>query len=150
MNQFRYTGFAEIIHLNTRKEGGEDDKELALDVKFQTRTDSQVCYFFEPMLEMFFFLPETGAVRNKFISPISFSHELNHYRLKVMNMLFTGVKVKKISLQPADGKKVDITFLASFKPSSTNVAMLAEFLMESIHIDLGPENSELELEVTYA
>ena len=147
MNQFRYTGFAEIIHLNTRKEGGEDDKELALDVKFQTRTDSYVCGYFEPTLEYFFFLPETGAVRNKFINPVSFTHELNNYRLKAMNMIFTGVKVKKISLQPADGKKVDITFLASFKPSSTNVAMLAEFLMEAIVIDLGPENNELELEL---
>lgn len=33
MSKFRFQGRASILHLNTRKEGQDDDKELAVDVK---------------------------------------------------------------------------------------------------------------------
>lgn len=32
--QFRYSGPITVTHLNTRKEGDEDDKVLSVDVKF--------------------------------------------------------------------------------------------------------------------
>jgi len=147
MSKFKYFGFAEILHLNTRKEGGEDDKELAVDVKFQARTDSFVCSYFDEALEYFFFLPNTGAVRNVFLAPVTFTNELMHYRLEAATMHFTGVKIKKVTFQPRDGKKVDMTFVASLKPSGIDVAKFAEFLQEGIEINLMPENEELDLEV---
>lgn len=146
MGKFRYSGFAEILHLNTRKEGGQDDKELAIDVKFQARTDALVCGYFDEMLEFLFFLPDTGAVRNLFLAPVTFTNELMHYRLEAMNRNFTGVKIKKVTFQPVDGRKVDMTFQASMKPTGIDVAKLAEFLQEGIDITIAPENEELEFE----
>ena len=35
--QFRYSGPITVTHLNTRKEGDEDDKVLSVDVKFEAR-----------------------------------------------------------------------------------------------------------------
>lgn len=35
MLSFSYKGSATIKHLNVRKEGEEDDRELAVDVKFE-------------------------------------------------------------------------------------------------------------------
>lgn len=97
MSKFRFEGRASIAHLNTRKEGPDDDKELAVDVKLQATCGINVCDYFEPELAYFLFL-EGGAVRNTMMGPISFSHELEGYRLDAVGGTFMGVKVKKFTL----------------------------------------------------
>lgn len=51
--KFRFSGKAEIQHLNTRKEGPEDDKELAVDVKFSVRAVEKLIWrpFHHPVPE---------------------------------------------------------------------------------------------------
>ena len=132
------------MHLNTRKEGQEDDKELAVDVKLCALCDSSMCDHFEAALPEFLFL-SNGAVRNVMMGPISFSHELEDYRLEAAGSVFSGVKVKKFVLEPRDGKQILLTFSISFKPSGDEVARMAEYLQEELEIDINPMSEELDL-----
>lgn len=143
MSKFTFDGLANIQHMNTRKQGPEDDKELAVDIKLTTRTSMKVCDFFDDQLADFLFLA-SGAVRNEFQEPISYKYELLNYTVAVAGMTFDGVTVKKITLSPADGFQIDLTFQLSFKPLSNQVALFAEYLQEMIQIKLQPINTELE------
>ena len=144
MSKFRFQGRASIAHLNTRKEGPDDEKELAVDVKLQALCGVDICAFFEPELAGFMFL-EGGAVRNVMMGPISFTHEIEDYRLEAVGSTFNGVKVKKFTLEPMDGNQIRLTFSISFKPSGDEVARMAEYLQDEIEIDLNPSNEELDL-----
>ena len=143
MSKFTFNGLANIQHMNTRKQGPEDDKELAVDIKLTTRTSMKVCDFFDEQLAEFLFL-SSGAVRNEFQEPIAYKYELLNYTAAVADMTFDGVSVKKITLSPADGFQIDLTFQLSFKPLSNQVALFAEYLQEMIPIKLQPMNAELE------
>lgn len=144
MDKFKFHGYASVLNLNARKEGPNDEKELAVDVKLEAVTGADIADFFEPALASFLFL-EGGAVRNTLMGDVSFGNELEHYRLEAMGGVFHGVKVKKFSLHPKDGEQIRITFSVSFKPSGTEVAKLAEYLQDEIEIDLQPANDELDL-----
>ena len=144
MKKFSYEGLASIQNLNTRKQGPEDDKELAVDIKFLAQTNALICECFDDLLDNFLFL-SSGAVRNEQQEPVSYKHELMHYRLQAPGMSFSGVTVKKMTLEPKDGFKINITFQVSFKPLSLEIAKLAEFLQEAIVIRIEPENEELAL-----
>lgn len=144
MSKFRFQGRASITHLNTRKEGPDDDKELAVDVKQQALCGVNVCDYFEPELAYFLFM-EGGAVRNTMMGPIGFSNELEGYRLDAVGGTFYGVKVKKFSLEPVDGSQIRLTFSISFKPSGDEVARMAEYLQDEIDIELNPSREELDL-----
>lgn len=145
MSKFRFAGRASITHLNTRKEGPDEEKELAVDVKLQALCGVEAAGYFEPELAGFMFL-EGGAVRNTMMGPITFSHELEDYRLEAVGSTFHGVKVKKFSLEPVDGNQVRLTFSISFKPSGDEVARMAEYLQDEIDIAIMPTNEELGFE----
>lgn len=71
--QFRYSGPITVTHLNTRKEGDEDDKVLSVDVKFEARMSSgEVFGGFAPELHHDLFT-DIGAVRNAMLGPITFA-----------------------------------------------------------------------------
>lgn len=144
MKKFTYEGYASIQHLNTRKQGPDDDKELAVDIKFLAQTNALICECFDDLLSNFLFL-SSGAVRNEQQEPVSYKHELMHYRLEAPGMVFNGVTVKKMTLEPKDGFKINITFQVSFKPLSIDIAKLAEYLQEAVAVRLEPENEELAL-----
>jgi len=143
MDKFHFMGKATILHLNTRKEGPEDNQELALDLKFKAVADLHIMSFFDELLANFVFF-SNGAVRNKIMGPITYGHELESYRLDMVGSTFTGVRVKKFSLEPKDGFKVWITFSVSFKPSGDEVARVAEFLQDEIDLSLMSGDSELD------
>lgn len=141
--KFCFAGNVEVLHMNTRKEGPEEDKELALDLKCETVTDRDVCSFFDDALADFLFLSD-GTPRNIMLDPLEFRHELEHYQLRIVNRTHYGCKVKKFRLSPRVGNKVLLTFQVSFKPSSTEVAQIAEMLQEMLEIDLSPASEELD------
>lgn len=143
MEKFRYMGRAVILHLNTRKEGPEDAQELALDLKLKTIADQLVMRFFDADLAGFVFL-SNGAVRNSMMGPVTYSHELESYRLDMVDSSFFGVRVKKFSLEPMDRFKVAMTFSISLKPSGDEVARIAEFLQDEIELSLAPSDNELD------
>ena len=142
MEKFNYSGNAEILHLNTRKEGPDEDKVLAADVKLRVVTDKSVMNFFEPLLSDVLFL-DSGAVRNIRLNPITFSHELEHYHLETFGRSFVGCKVKRFELAPKDVNQITLTFQVSFKPSGDEVARLAEFLQDSVAVRIEPETGDL-------
>lgn len=141
--KLRLGGKAEIISLNTRKEGPDDDKELAVDVKLRLVTTAQVLAFFDQELAPVFFT-DAGAVRNAMIGPIPMLHELQDYRMDMLGNSHFGVKLKKFTLQPLDGARIVLIFQASLKPSSTEIATIAEYLQDEINIALEPTSEELD------
>ena len=99
--QFRYSGPITVTHLNTRKEGDEDDKVLSVDVKFEARMSSgEVFGRFAPELRHDLFT-DIGAVRNAMLGPITFAHQLEHYRIASDLATFTGCRLRKFSARPA-------------------------------------------------
>ncbi len=142
MEQFHFTGRAEILHLNTRKEGPDDDKVLAADVKLRTTTSRDVLGFFEPAIAAALFL-DSGAVRNPMMGPITFTHEMEHYRMETFGSTFSGCKLKKFAMEPKDTSQIVLTFQVSFQPSGDEVAQLAEYLQDEIELALIPESGDL-------
>ena len=145
MNKFALRNIqASVEHINARKEGPDDEKELAVDLKLSAVLDSDSLAFFEPALAEFLFMGK--AVRNTLIGPVTFKHELEHYRFEAVGSVHHGARVKKFVIEPKDGGQVLLTFGVSFKPSGDEVARLAEFLQDVIDISLEPSDQELDLE----
>lgn len=144
MEKFKFSGLAEVSHINARKEGPEDDKVLAVDIKFKAQILSSGVRYFDDMLAQFL-LREDGSIRNIFLDDIRFMHEMEDYRITIHGKTHYGVKLKKFVVSASGQNVLNITFQASFKPESDEVATLAEFLQEDIRIELEPANAELPL-----
>ena len=145
MSKFRFKGMAQIAHLNTRKEGPDDEKELAVDVKLQLRADHGICQFFdEQLVEFLWFSDAAGAVRNPLMSPIGYDTELRDYRVDCAGTSHHGAKVKKFVITPRDGRLVQLSLQVSFKPTSNEVGVLAEYLQDEFEIVIEPETEELD------
>ena len=72
---FKISGVATIKHLNVRKEGPEEEKILAVDVKLEfSKVDRRLCAYFDDALEAFLWRGDTNAliVRNGFLSPVAY------------------------------------------------------------------------------
>lgn len=143
--KFNYEGLASIIHMNTRKEGPEDDKYLTIDLKLTAIADKSIFDYFDDRISEALYT-DIGAVRNTMIGPITFNYELEHYALEVMARYFYEVRIKKFILQPMDGRLVETSFQVSFKPMADDVARLAEYLQDAIAIKVKPMDQELEFE----
>ena len=142
--KLRLACVATIQHLNTRKEGPDDEKELACDLKLSATVAANIFTYFEEDLIPALYHPE-GIVKNVMIGAIPFVHELLDYRMEMNGIEQFGVKVKKFHIQPMDDFKAALTFSVSFKPSGTEVATLAEFLQDDIDLILEPANAELDM-----
>jgi len=142
--KFQFSGEATIAHINARKEGPDDSKELAVDLKLEAITSSDVLLMLGDGLSDFLFLPG-GSVRNIMLGPLEFLHEIEHYRLDILGSAHYGCKVKKIKATPIDGGGIKLVFGVSFKPTGNEVARIAEFLQDSIEIGLFPSDGELDL-----
>lgn len=145
MEKFKFAGLAEICHINARKEGPEDDKVLAVDIKFKAQVLAHAGLYFDDMLGEFL-LREDGSIRNIFLDEIRFSQELEDYALTLHDKTHFGVKLKKFIVSASGQGVLNIQFQASFKPDGDEVATLAEFLQEDVRIQLMPANRELDLE----
>lgn len=142
--QFEFDGLAEILHLNTRKEGKEEDgKELALDVKFKVKVASTGFAFFECEELGKSLYTDIGAVKNIFVDPITLSYEMKNYSFEISEREYFGITLKKFILEPLDGNLMAISFQATFKPTANEVALMAEHLQDMVKIKLHPENLEL-------
>lgn len=142
--QFKYSGNAEITHLNTRKEGAEDSKELAIDVKLKIKTGSDALKYFQSEQLIPALWNDIGAIRNIKLDPICMSYELRSYTVDMAGNTFYDVKLKKFSFEPIDGNLVAITFQASMSPRSNEVAQIAEYLQDEVQVKLEPSNAELD------
>lgn len=143
--KFRFKGKAEIIHLNARKEGPDDEKELAVDVKLRAVTGGDMLKYFDEELALVFYT-DIGAIRNAMIGPVPFRHEIKSYTMTALGNTHFGVTLKKFSLEPLDRFKLELVFQASLKPMGNQVAVMAEYLQDEIDVTIEPENAELQLD----
>lgn len=140
MDSFKYVGIAELKHLNVRKEGEEDDRELAVDLKFEGTTDAlPLCTFFDFGLHAFLF-NEIGAVKNLSLEPICFANKIKQCTLTTLGVVFQRVTLKKFSIAPIDGNRIILTFSASFFPNQDEIAKLADSVLEEIRIVVEQES----------
>lgn len=144
MMKFKYAGLAEILHLNARKEGPDDDKELAVDVKLRVIASHTALEYFDDALSDLFYT-SIGAIRNEMIGPVPMKHEMANYRLEALGCdPYFGVRLKKFTLEAMDGGRVQITLQASIRPTGNEVAQMAEHLQDMITIKLEPDVAELD------
>lgn len=145
MTKFEFGGRAELRHLNARKQGPDDEKILALDLKLRVRAPATILDVFEPALRPALFL-DNGAVRNPMVAPIGFDYTLIDYRLDALGSSFYGCEIKRFAAEPQDGNEVDLSFVLSLKPGADEVARFAEYLGDEFDIALEPETPDLDFE----
>lgn len=138
MTEFIYKGLAQLRHLNVRKEGPEDDKTLVVDVKFRGRIDATLCSYFDEKLHDFLFTDGT-IVRSPMMDAIGFSNSIEHCELEALEQRFYGVSLHKFKVRPIDGGQIELDFTATFMPDNSEVAVLAEYVLEEIRIEARPE-----------
>ena len=145
---FAFAGSATVLHLKARKEGPDDDKVLAVDLKLCGFVGLDQISRFDEGLPAFIWNDE-GKARNCMIGPVALAYELEGYRMSIglSNREYYGVKVKKFSIEPAGEFKhrAALTFAISFKSQADEVAKIAEFLQEDITITLEKAQQDLPL-----
>lgn len=137
MDKFEYKGKAEIKHLNVRKEGPDDEKALAVDVKLSFVASAELIDFFHDGLRSVLFT-DIGAVKNCYLESLKFSNKIKNCELTILDQHYNGVDVSKFVLTPKDTNQVTITFSVSISPSGTEVAQLAEYVMDEVDIHILP------------
>ena len=139
---FKLSGPAEIKHLNVRKEGPDDEKILAIDVKLTfKKVDRALCAYFDEALEAFLWRGETNAliVRNIFLAPICYANEITGATVQIGLSHFHGCDVRKFSIQPADGGVITIACSVSLYPSANEVSALAKLVQDEDRVSIeGP------------
>ncbi|OVE46717.1 DNA translocase FtsK [Chromobacterium violaceum] len=133
MSLFTFEGRAEITHINTRKEGPDEDKVLAVDIKLTARAPAALISFFDEQLASVLYL-DSGAVRNQMMEPIKFKHDVPDCELVIGRLQFMGAKVSKFQIEPVDGFQINLTWQNSFQPSGNDVAILSEYLKDEIDV----------------
>jgi DNA segregation ATPase FtsK/SpoIIIE-like protein len=140
---FKVEGKCEIVHLNVRKQGEEGDKELAVDLTLLTRIDAEHVKHFDDQVVGFLWMETTKAVRNPAIGDLTFAGVMMNMDLTIAGIRATA-ELSKFSISPADNYKADVRFKATFKPTSTEIATLAELVSEQT--DIKVDKAELPLE----
>lgn len=134
---FKVTGIATIRHLNVRKEGPEDEKILAVDVKLHiNNVDRRLCAYFDDSLEAFLWRGDTDALiaRNVFLVPIAYMNEISNADVTIGQHSFSGCDVKKFQMDPRDGGVMALTCSVALYPNSGDVAELAKFVQDEVQI----------------
>ncbi len=138
---------ASIKHLNIRKEGPEDNKVLAVDMKLEiTAAASDVLFYFDPALRHFLFNDEINQVRFKSMGAIDWGGEMLNMEMEIHGLEFRNVKMSKFAILPKvekDEQYVILTLSATFQPDGRDVALLAERVQETGQIIIRPMNQQL-------
>ena len=139
---FKLSGMAAIKHLNVRKEGPDDEKILAVDVKLEfKKVDRRLCAYFDDALEAFLWRGNTDAliVRNDFLLPVVYLHTIASAQVKIGTQTYYGCEVKKFGIQPCDGGVITLTCSVSLNPSASEVSDLAKLVQDEERVEIdGP------------
>lgn len=138
METFKFDGQATIRHINTRKEGPEDDKNLAVDVKLNGTVDWTAWDFFHEDLRPVLYT-DVGAAKNCMMESIGFAHSVRNCSMTILERTFQNVEVKNFKLRPTDGFKAEITFSATITPDGDDIGLLAEYLQEEVAVKIEPQ-----------
>lgn len=139
---FKVSGMATIKHLNVRKEGPDDEKILAVDVKLEFKNvDRRLCGYFDEALEAFLWRGDTNALiaRNAFLSPVCYGNEIGSASVQIGGEHYSGCDAKKFAMEARDGGVMNLTCSVSLYPSSSDVSALAKLVQEDASVTIeGP------------
>jgi len=104
---FKISGTAEIKHLNVRKEGPDDEKVLAVDLKLLfTKLDFRICLYFDEALPAFLWRSEAESLsliaRNAYLQPVAYANEIEGATVEIEGHGFRGCDVKKFAILPQE------------------------------------------------
>jgi len=147
---FKVTGVATIKHLNVRKEGPEEEKILAVDVKLEIkRVDRRLCGYFDDALEAFLWRGDIDAMiaRNQFLVPVQYANEISSASVQIGKDHYHGCDVKKFGLQAQDGGVMTLTCSVALYPTSSDVSELAKLVQDEAQVTIeGPPDLFASLE----
>jgi hypothetical protein len=139
---FKVRGLASVKHLNVRKEGPDDEKILAVDVKLEmAKLDRRLCAYFDDALEAFLWRGDTDALiaRNAYLAPVGYANTITDATVVINGDTFHGCDVKKFSIIPADGGVITLCCSVSLYPTSTDVSALARTVQDDATVSIeGP------------
>lgn len=143
-----------LKHINARKEGQEDDKELAVDLKLEIdETAVDVLPQFAPTLRGLLF--DKDCLRYPKMGAIKWSGEQTNMEIEMCGFVFKEARLSKFEIEPyieprghdtedyTDFQRVRLTLSASFKPQGSEIATLAELLGEDAKISIRARQQEL-------
>ena len=136
---FKVSGWANIKHLNVRKEGPEDDKILAVDIKMEVKgLERGLCAFFDDALEAFLWRHDTDAliVRSEFLEPVKFRNDISGAMVDIGSRSFVGCDVRKFAITPKDGGVIDLALSTTVYPNADEAAELAKMLQDDITLKI--------------
>ena len=139
---FRLAGQATIKHLNVRKEGPDEEKILAVDVKLEfKKVDRRLCAYFDPALESFLWRGDTDAliVRNNFLNPVGYANLIEGVTVTIGTHSYSGCGAKKFFIEPKDGGVITLTCSVSLNPNADDVSDLAKLVQDEARVEIeGP------------
>lgn len=136
---FKVSGMATIKHLNVRKEGPEDEKILAVDVKLEIKNvDRRLCGYFDEALEAFLWRGDTDAliVRNIFLVPVCYGHEIHSASVQIGSNSYLDCDVKRFALEPRDGGVITLTCSVALYPNASEVSDLAKMVQDEVSVSI--------------
>jgi hypothetical protein len=137
--QFKVAGVATIKHLNVRKEGPEDERILAVDIKLEVKNvDRRLCGYFDDALEAFLWRGDTDALiaRNVYLQPVAFANEISGAQVKIGGEHFVGAEIKRFSMLPRDGGVMTLTCSVSIYPTASDVSDLAKMVQDEARVEI--------------
>lgn len=140
---FFIAGVANVKHLNVRKEGPEDEKVLAVDIKLEIKgIDKKICGYFDDALEAFLWRDDRAMIaRNMFLSPVHYVNEVSGAVVKIGGESYSNAEVKKFAIDPRDGGVINLTCSVTVYPTSTDVSKLAKLVQDDAMIRIeGPRD----------
>ena len=151
---------ASITNLNSRIERHGDDRQLAVDIKFELQASNELLESIQPGLRDSLFrkpgkgeqqaLPIDGntltAVKFPSLAPVSLTHEFTGYEIEMGGdldatdpIVLVDVKVKKITITPLEGGSVTLNFTASCEAEPADLTDIAEALIrEDVRLTMTP------------
>ena len=141
---FRASGAASIKHLNVRKEGPDDEKILAVDIKMEIKGIHRfLCWYFDDALELFLWRGETNALieRNIWLTPVQYGNIVSGATAHIGGQTFVGAEIKKFIITPRDGGVINLTCSVTIHPNSEEVSQLAKLVQDQTYVSLeGPKD----------
>lgn len=134
--QFKIDGKATILHLNVRKEGHEDDKIIAVDIKIDIqRIDRRLCAWFDEALESFLWRGDTESLvaRNVYLDAVRYQNEIQGATVVLNGKAFSGCRISKFKIDPRDGGVMNIGCSVTAYPTSTALADIANNVLEDVN-----------------
>ena len=145
------TTLATIKHLNIRKEGPDDDKVLAVDIKFGDAAApmellARILGTDDTSMVMLSFWDQDGNLRYAGMEPVTSWCVIEGCTAKIGGLVLQGVKIGKFKARLDSEFKITVEFAVSVtSPPSNAVPVLADYVQDDIRVEVTKAQEELDL-----